>query len=83
MRLLFSGDVGRKNLPIIKDPDPAPAADYLIMESTYGDRLHPPIGDVKAKLAALVKDGWREAGTSLCRRLRWSGRSNWCCCCMR
>src|SRR5580698_7376498 len=33
VRLLFSGDVGRKNLPIIKDPDPAPAADYLIMES--------------------------------------------------
>jgi metallo-beta-lactamase family protein len=54
VKLLFSGDVGRKNLPIIKDPDPAPAADYLIMESTYGDRLHPPAGDVKAKLAALV-----------------------------
>jgi metallo-beta-lactamase family protein len=55
VRLLFSGDVGRKNLPIIKDPDPAPAADYLIMESTYGDRLHAPVGDVKAKLATLVK----------------------------
>lgn len=55
VRLLFSGDVGRKNLPIIKDPDQAPAADYLIMESTYGDRLHAPAGDVKAKLAALVK----------------------------
>jgi metallo-beta-lactamase family protein len=55
VRLLFSGDVGRKNLPIIKDPDPAPPADYLIMESTYGDRLHAPMGDVKAKLAGLVK----------------------------
>jgi metallo-beta-lactamase family protein len=55
VRLLFSGDVGRKNLPIIKDPDAAPAADYLIMESTYGDRLHAPMGDVKAKLAGLVK----------------------------
>ena len=55
VRLLFSGDVGRKNLPIIKDPDQAPAADYLIMESTYGDRLHAPAGDVKAKVAALVK----------------------------
>ncbi len=54
-RLLFSGDVGRKNLPIIRDPDPAPAADYLIMESTYGDRLHPPAGDVKQKIAAIVK----------------------------
>jgi len=55
VRLLFSGDVGRKNLPIIKDPDPAPAADYLIMESTYGDRLHAPVGDVKQKLAMLIK----------------------------
>jgi len=55
VRLLFSGDVGRKNLPIIKDPDPAPPAEYLIMESTYGDRLHAPMGDVKAKLAGLVK----------------------------
>jgi metallo-beta-lactamase family protein len=55
VRLLFSGDVGRKNLPIIKDPDAAPAADYLIMESTYGDRLHAPMGDVKIKLAGLVK----------------------------
>ena len=55
VKLLFSGDVGRKNLPIIKDPDPAPTADYLIMESTYGDRLHPPMGDVKAKLGQLVQ----------------------------
>ena len=53
-RLLFSGDVGRKNLPIIKDPDQAPPADYLIMESTYGDRLHQPIAEVKPKVAALV-----------------------------
>jgi metallo-beta-lactamase family protein len=55
VRLLFSGDVGRKNLPIIKDPDPAPTADYLIMESTYGDRLHSPVADVKEKVAMLVK----------------------------
>jgi metallo-beta-lactamase family protein len=54
-RLLFSGDVGRKNLPIIRDPDPAPTADYLIMESTYGDRLHAPLGDVKQKLAGIVQ----------------------------
>jgi len=54
-RLLFSGDVGRKDLPIIQDPDEAPAADYLIMESTYGNRLHQPPGPVKQKLAQLVK----------------------------
>jgi metallo-beta-lactamase family protein len=54
-RLLFSGDVGRKSLPIIQDPDAAPVADYLIMESTYGNRLHQPVGPVKQKLARLVK----------------------------
>ncbi|MEO6983587.1 MAG: MBL fold metallo-hydrolase, partial [Edaphobacter sp.] len=53
-RLLFSGDVGRKNLPIIHDPETPPAAEYLIMESTYGNRLHQPIGPVKKKLANLV-----------------------------
>ncbi len=53
-RLLFSADVGRKELPIIRDPETAPAAEYLIMESTYGNRLHQPMGPVKKKLAHLV-----------------------------
>jgi metallo-beta-lactamase family protein len=53
-KLLFSGDVGRKGLPIINDPEKALPADYLIMESTYGNRLHQPIGPVKNKLANLV-----------------------------
>ncbi len=53
-RLLFSGDVGREALPIIRDPETAPAAEYLILESTYGNRLHQPLGPVKKKLAHLV-----------------------------
>ncbi len=53
-RLLFSGDIGRKNLPIIRDPERAPLADILIMESTYGDRLHQPILHAKEKLAAVI-----------------------------
>lgn len=52
--LAFSGDVGRINLPIIRDPQPLPPADYLILESTYGDRLHQPAEAVAAKLADLV-----------------------------
>ncbi|MCC7235046.1 MAG: MBL fold metallo-hydrolase [Bryobacterales bacterium] len=40
VRLLFSGDVGRPGLPIIRDPEPPPEADYLLLESTYGARLH-------------------------------------------
>jgi metallo-beta-lactamase family protein len=61
-RLFFSGDLGRKNLPIIRDPETAPAAEYLIMESTYGNRLHQPIGPVKKKLANLVNRTARRGG---------------------
>jgi metallo-beta-lactamase family protein len=39
-RLGFTGDIGRPDRPILKDPRPLPEVDYLIMESTYGDRLH-------------------------------------------
>ncbi len=38
--LLFSGDLGRANMPILRDPSPPPPCDALIIESTYGDRLH-------------------------------------------
>lgn len=39
-RLVFSGDVGRAEIPILRQPEPIPAADFLIMESTYGNRKH-------------------------------------------
>ncbi len=55
LRLAYSGDVGRPNLPIIRDPQPLPEVDYLIMESTYGDRLHKDLDAVKAKLADAVR----------------------------
>ena len=38
--VLFSGDLGRANMPILRDPQPPPPCDVLIIESTYGDRLH-------------------------------------------
>lgn len=38
--VLFSGDLGKYDQPIIRDPEPPPACDYLLIESTYGDRLH-------------------------------------------
>lgn len=41
LRILFSGDVGRYNGPLYHDPAPPPECDYLICESTYGDRDHP------------------------------------------
>ena len=54
VRLAFSGDVGRKHLPILRDPVSPDPVDYLIMESTYGDRFHKPISNVAEKLADVV-----------------------------
>ena len=55
LRLGFSGDVGRPNLPIIRDPESMPPVDYLILESTYGGRLHKHVEHVINKLEAVVK----------------------------
>lgn len=54
LRLLFSGDVGRPGLPILRDPELAPPADYLIVESTYGNRLHPQDETVTHRLEKLL-----------------------------
>src|SRR5579862_2028445 len=54
VRLAFSGDVGRKHLPILRDPVSPDPVDYLIMESTYGDRFHRPVADVASTLADVV-----------------------------
>ena len=55
VRLVFSGDIGRPGLPIIRDPDPPKQADYLIMESTYGGRLHRRDQDVRRRLTEIVR----------------------------
>lgn len=49
-RLLFGGDLGRYNRPVLPDPSPAPDAETLLLESTYGNRVHPDADD-----AALLK----------------------------
>ncbi|HLM25122.1 MAG TPA: MBL fold metallo-hydrolase [Pyrinomonadaceae bacterium] len=54
-RVLFSGDLGHYDQPIIRDPAPPPACDYLLVESTYGDRLHDP-EDPKVALARIIND---------------------------
>ena len=61
--VLFSGDVGRWNRPIIRDPHPFDHADYVVLESTYGDREHEP-GNVEELLANEVNIT-REAGGNL------------------
>ncbi|MDF1502773.1 MBL fold metallo-hydrolase [Roseisolibacter sp. H3M3-2] len=65
-RLVFSGDVGRSGLPIIRDPEPpTDGADAVILESTYGDRDHPPYEDARERLAAIVRDTAARGGRVL------------------
>ncbi|MEO8348118.1 MAG: MBL fold metallo-hydrolase [Acidobacteriota bacterium] len=54
-RIVFSGDVGQVDVPILKDPERPDAADYLVLESTYGDRLH-PAGSPEAELGRVVAE---------------------------
>lgn len=54
VRLAFSGDVGRPGLPIIRDPEKLDPVDYLILESTYGNRFHKKLEHVADKLADVV-----------------------------
>jgi len=53
--VLFSGDLGKYNQPIIRDPVAPPACDYLVVESTYGDRLH-DIEEPKEALERIIKN---------------------------
>jgi len=59
--LLFGGDLGRYARPVLPDPSPVPEADVLLVESTYGDRLHPPDDD-GAKLAQIVNETTKLGG---------------------
>ena len=71
LRILFSGDVGRYDGPLYHDPAPPPACDYLVCESTYGDRDHPDesildgLAEVVHRAIAARR---RDAGRRVCRR---------------
>jgi metallo-beta-lactamase family protein len=63
---VFSGDIGRPGIPIIRDPEPITGgADILIMESTYGNRNHPPYEQSDQELARIVNQTARQGGTLL------------------
>ena len=64
-RLVFAGDVGRPGLPIIRDPQPPRGADVVVMESTYGDRDHPPAEDMRERLGAIVRETAARGGRVL------------------
>ena len=61
-RIVFSGDLGRPNRPILNDPVALDKADVLIMESTYGDREHPDSGDIDAELRKVILDTYKRGG---------------------
>ena len=59
--ILFTGDLGRSNLPILQDPAVCRSADYIVMESTYGDRVHEATEDIPNALARII-NATRQAG---------------------
>lgn len=62
--ILFTGDLGRRHLPILRDPALCRSADYVVMESTYGDRVHEATEDIPDALARIL-NATRQAGGKL------------------
>jgi len=60
--IVFSGDVGRRDRPILQDPSVFRQLDYILVESTYGDRLHQDLKGVADSLAECVNYTWKAGG---------------------
>ncbi len=61
-KIAFTGDLGRKNMPLMRNPEIPVKPNYLIMESTYGDRLHEPISGMKRELARVINQTYGRRG---------------------
>lgn len=61
-KIVFSGDIGNINQPLIKDPTPTAKADYVVMESTYGDRCHNAPPDYVTALAEVIDKVLKRGG---------------------
>jgi metallo-beta-lactamase family protein len=64
-RVVFSGDLGPKGAPILRDYEPFHKADLVFMESTYGDRDHQPFGETVTEFVSIVKDAVNQRGKIL------------------
>ncbi|GAB3387908.1 MBL fold metallo-hydrolase RNA specificity domain-containing protein [Lysobacter fragariae] len=64
-KLVFSGDLGPKNTPILRDLETIDQADLVLMESTYGDRNHRERADTIAELGRILDDAWEHGGNVL------------------
>jgi metallo-beta-lactamase family protein len=63
--ITFTGDLGRRGLPILRDPALVPSAELLISESTYGGRTHPPVEELADRLADVVSRTFASGGKVL------------------
>ena len=61
-KVVFSGDIGNLDQPILKDPNYVKGADYVIMESTYGDRLHEARADYVSELVKILQETFDRGG---------------------
>ena len=61
-RIVFTGDLGRREKPLLNDPTPIDGCDVLITESTYGNRVHPPAADMQAELLRVIQRAAQAGG---------------------
>ncbi len=64
-KIIFSGDIGKKGNPILNDPSVSTEADYVVMESTYGNRLHKNMDDTIDELVDAIKVTFKKSGNVL------------------
>lgn len=60
--LLFSGDLGRRDRPILRDPSTLDGVDYVVVESTYGDRIHQEVEKIDENLEQIINSTWQAGG---------------------
>lgn len=61
-RIVFTGDLGRRGLPLLRDPQLVEGCDVLITESTYGNRVHPPAHDIEVHLERIIRRAEQRGG---------------------
>ena len=76
--IIFSGDIGTRNKPILRDRTTFEKADYVVVESTYGDRLHQKSEDIGDALAEVINSTHKSRGNKLSPALPWSGPRRSC-----
>ena len=80
---MFSGDVGNIDQPILNDPLPVAETDYLVVESTYGNRLHDKPKDVRAELTEVLQRAFDRGGSVIIPAFAVGRRRSFYTCCAR